>query len=75
MPVEEGNVLALAKATEDAMRNFDRDPSAVRELALKAHFIIRDDYSLDKQTRDIRAFFESVDLRPRRNGQTRWVNK
>jgi glycosyltransferase involved in cell wall biosynthesis len=66
MQVEEGNVLALAKAAEEAMRNFDSDPSSVRELALKASSIIRDEYSIQKQIRDLRDVFESVDLDPRR---------
>jgi glycosyltransferase involved in cell wall biosynthesis len=65
-PVEEGNVLALANSAEEAMSNFDRDASNMRELALKASGIIRDEYSLEKQTRDISDFFESVGLGPQR---------
>ena len=34
-PVEEGNVLALANSAEEAMSNFDRDASNMRELALR----------------------------------------
>ena len=58
--VEEGNIFSLAKAAEDTMRNFDSDPAAVRELALKASAAIRDDYSLEKQIGDLREFFESI---------------
>lgn len=62
--VEEGNVLALAKATEEAMRNFGSDASAMRELALKASALICDEYSSEKQLCDLRDFFESIGFRP-----------
>lgn len=60
-PVEEGNVLALAKAAEEAMRNFDSEPSSIRELALKASSLVRDEYSFEKQLCELRNFFESMD--------------
>lgn len=60
-PVEEGNVLALAKAAEDAMRNFDSDASSIRELALKASSLVRDEYSFEKQLCELRNFFKSID--------------
>lgn len=66
LPVEEGNVLALAKAAEEAMRNFESDPLTLRGLAMKASSIICDEYSVEKQIRDLSDVFESVGIGSRR---------
>jgi hypothetical protein len=63
VPVEEGNVLALANMTEQAMSNFNMDASNIRKVALRASTIIRNEYSLEKQTRDIVSFLELLALR------------
>jgi hypothetical protein len=61
-PVEEGNVLALANAAEQAMSNFNIDASNIRKVTLKASSIIRNEYSIEKQTRDIGSFLELLAL-------------
>jgi glycosyltransferase involved in cell wall biosynthesis len=63
--VEEGNVFALARAAEAALKQFEIDATSIRQRALKASAIIRDEYSPERQILDLKAFFESVDLRPR----------
>jgi glycosyltransferase involved in cell wall biosynthesis len=55
--VEEGNVLALAQAAGDAMMRFESDASGIRGLALKASTIIRDEYSMENQRKELRNFF------------------
>jgi glycosyltransferase involved in cell wall biosynthesis len=58
--VEEGNVLALARAAESAIKQFEKDAASIRQPALQASAIIRDEYSPERQILDLKSFFESV---------------
>jgi len=59
-PVEEGNVLAFAKAVEQTLAAFDADGRGMRERALAGSATIRTEYSADAQRGDLRAFFGSL---------------
>ncbi|MBO0835989.1 MAG: glycosyltransferase [Actinobacteria bacterium] len=61
-PVEEGNVLALAKSAEKAMADFDSDFSRMREVAMKASWIIREEYCVERQAHDLANFVSAVGL-------------
>lgn len=59
-PIEEGDVLAFAKAVERSLIDFDEDGTAVRKRALAASAKILAEYSLDGQRADLQAFFGSI---------------
>jgi glycosyltransferase involved in cell wall biosynthesis len=56
-PIEEGDVLAMAKAAERALRAGDRELRVMRQRALEASARILGEYSLDNQRADLLAFF------------------
>ena len=59
-PVEEGNVLAFAQATERAMAEFDKNSQAVRDRGLAASDRIRSRYSPQVQLDELVAFYASL---------------
>jgi hypothetical protein len=59
-PVEEGDVLAFAKAAERAMQAFAEDLDGMRQRALAASARILKDYSPEGQRADLMAFFENL---------------
>lgn len=59
-PVEEGNVLAFAQATERAMAEFDKNSQAVRDRGLAASDRIRSRYSPQAQLDELVAFYASL---------------
>lgn len=58
--VEEGNVLAFAQATEEAMRHFTADSLSLRKVALQASIRVGEEYSVNKQLAELRAFYEQL---------------
>jgi hypothetical protein len=59
-PVEEGNMLALAKAAERALLADEEELQAMRRRALEASARILKEYSLAHQRADLLAFFGSL---------------
>jgi len=59
-PVEEGNILAFAQATERAMADYDKDHQAIRDRGLAASELIRSRYSPQAQLDEIAAFYASL---------------
>ncbi len=64
-PVEEGNVLAFAKAAERALLADDAELAVMRQRALTASARILEEYSLEHQRADLLAFFDRVFSRDR----------
>lgn len=64
-PVEEGNILAFAKATEQALLADDQALQAMRRRALAASAHILAEYSPEHQRDDLLAFFGSLFARDR----------
>ena len=60
IPVEEGNILAFAQATERAMADFDKDPQEIRDRGLAASELIRSRYSPRAQLDELAAFYGSL---------------
>jgi hypothetical protein len=58
--VEEGNILAFAKAVERAIRSFDKDAYAMRQRALRASTKVLAEYCPEGQRADLQAFFASA---------------
>jgi glycosyltransferase involved in cell wall biosynthesis len=58
-PVEEGNILAFAKAVERTLLHFDEDGNAMRQRALKASANVLEEYSIENQRADLQTFFGS----------------
>lgn len=59
-PVEEGNILAFAKAAEQAILNFTTDWSAMRQRGLAASARVTNTYSPEAQLADLQRFFKSI---------------
>ncbi len=59
-PVEEGNVLAFARAVERTLKDFEDDAAGMRRRALTASAHILTEYSPAGQRSDLRRFFESL---------------
>jgi glycosyltransferase involved in cell wall biosynthesis len=62
VPVEEGNVLALAKAAEHALLADDKEWETLRKHALTASARILEEYSLRHQQADLVSCFKSLGL-------------
>jgi glycosyltransferase involved in cell wall biosynthesis len=59
-PVEDGDVLSLAREVADLMRRYERDPGSVREAGAHACEHIRECYSLERQRDALLAFYEQL---------------
>jgi glycosyltransferase involved in cell wall biosynthesis len=59
-PVEDGDVLSLAKEVADLLSLYERDGNLVRELGARAREHIRDQYSLERQRSDLLRFHEQL---------------
>jgi glycosyltransferase involved in cell wall biosynthesis len=59
-PVEEGNILALAQATERAMADFVKDAQAIHDRGLAASELIRARYSPQVQRDELVTFYSSL---------------
>jgi hypothetical protein len=59
-PVEEGDILAFAKATEEALLADDKEMHSLRTRALAASKRILDEYSPEHQRDDLLGFFDSL---------------
>jgi glycosyltransferase involved in cell wall biosynthesis len=59
-PVEEGNILAFAQATERTMAEFDSDAQAIHDRGLAASELIRSRYSPRVQLDELAAFYASL---------------
>jgi glycosyltransferase involved in cell wall biosynthesis len=59
-PIEEGNVLAFAKAAEEALLASEEELQAMRRRALAASARILAEYSLEQQRAELLAFFCSL---------------
>jgi len=63
-PVEEGDVLAFARAAERALRALDEDAQDMRQRALTASAGILKDYSPEGQRADLLSFYRSLNDHP-----------
>lgn len=61
--VEDGDVLAAARVTAEAMERYEREPDAVRAVGARASEHIRREYSLDRQAESLLAFYASLGWR------------
>jgi len=59
-PIEDGDVLSLARATAAAMARYDEDPAPMRDAALQAAAHVRRTYSLERQREDVIRFFDEL---------------
>jgi glycosyltransferase involved in cell wall biosynthesis len=55
--IEDGDVLAAARAAAEAMERYEREPDAVRAMGARAAGQIRREYSLDRQAESLLAFY------------------
>jgi hypothetical protein len=62
-PIEEGNILAFAKAVERALLSDDEELQGMRRRALLASARILEEYSPEHQRADLLAFFNSLSSR------------
>ncbi len=60
IPIEDGDVLAFARAVADTLERFERDPGGVREAGLRASEHVRRTYPLDRQRTELLSFMEDV---------------
>lgn len=58
--VEDGDVLALARATAGVLEQFERDPAAVRQMGAEAMERIRANYAPDRQRRELLRVFDTL---------------
>jgi glycosyltransferase involved in cell wall biosynthesis len=58
-PVEDGDVLAAARAVADLLRLYERQPGSVRESGARASEHIRARYSLERQRGELLAFYDA----------------
>jgi hypothetical protein len=63
-PVEEGDVLAFARAAERALRAFEEGAGGMRQRALTASARILKEYSPEGQRADLLSFYPSLGDRP-----------
>jgi glycosyltransferase involved in cell wall biosynthesis len=63
-PVEDGDVLAAAREVAASLRRYERDPAAVREDGAHAAERIRERYSMERQARDLVAFYARLGCAP-----------
>jgi hypothetical protein len=61
--VEEGNVLAMAKAVEGTLEAFNKDPLGIRQRGLAASSRILGDYSPEAERADLLSFVQSLPCR------------
>jgi glycosyltransferase involved in cell wall biosynthesis len=59
-PVEEGDVLAFAMGVEQAMRRYEGDPPAFRQIGLSAAARIKARYSRQALREDLASFYQSL---------------
>jgi len=58
--IEDGDVLAMARAIDERLRVYERDPIAVREAGARAAAHIRERYSLERLRSALIATYESL---------------
>jgi hypothetical protein len=59
-PIEDGDVLSFARATDDLLRRYERDPVAVREAGERASAHIQERYSPERLRAALISTYESV---------------
>ncbi len=59
-PVEDGDVLSMAKAVADLLSLYERQPDLVRDAGARACEYIRERYSLERQHGELLAFYERL---------------
>lgn len=59
-PIEDGDVLAFARAVAGTLERFERDPDAIRAAGARASEHVRRTYSLDRQRDELLTFMEEV---------------
>ena len=59
-PVEDGDVLAFARAVAETIERFERDPGAVHAAGVRAAEHVRRTYPLDRQREELLRFMEGV---------------
>jgi glycosyltransferase involved in cell wall biosynthesis len=59
-PVEDGDVLSLAREVANLLRLYERQPGLVREAGVRASEHIRERYSLERQRNELLAFYEQL---------------
>jgi hypothetical protein len=60
MPAEQGNIIALAQALEQAMRLYTEDPAAFQALARRGTDFVRREYAPEAERADVLKFFRSL---------------
>jgi len=60
MPAEQGNIIALAQALEQAMRLHTEDPVAFQALARRGTDFVRQEYAPQAERADVLRFFQSL---------------
>jgi len=59
-PIEDGDVLSMARAVDEAVRVYERDPIAIREAGARASRHIRERYSLEHLREALIATYENL---------------
>jgi glycosyltransferase involved in cell wall biosynthesis len=59
-PVPIGDTVGAARAVEEALGAWRRDPRAVQAKAVLARDFVRREYSLERETRDVRMFWDRL---------------
>ncbi len=60
MPVEQGDITALAKALEEAMRLHETDPERFQALARRGTEFVQREYAPERERADVVGFFQSL---------------
>jgi hypothetical protein len=60
MPAEQGNIIALAQALEQAMRLHTEDPAAFQALARRGTDFVRREYAPEAERADVLNFFRAL---------------
>jgi glycosyltransferase involved in cell wall biosynthesis len=59
-PIEDGDVLSMARAAAEWLARYEQDPMAVREAGARASEHIRARYSLERLRAELIAFYEDL---------------